>query len=142
MNYTVIIEKEGSQLLVNYEQRILKVVWSGKVSLDTAQTILNLGGDFIEDETCDKIILDRLLLEEFSTDARLWIKNDLLKNRAKRLSSKVSQMAMIEAQTSIGAIFSKMISAAITLIIPNLKTKRFKSLDEANSWMTSVPSYA
>ncbi len=137
MNYSTIAVADESELMINNVNGIVKVVWNGIVNLETAQALLTRGADFIEDGTCDKIILDRQLLEEFTTDARMWIKNDLFKNRAKRLASNVSKMAMIEPQSVMGRIVSKMISSVIPLIFPNLKTKKFSQEADAYQWLTS-----
>ncbi|MEP1097493.1 MAG: STAS/SEC14 domain-containing protein [Cyclobacteriaceae bacterium] len=131
-----VVQKEinGNTFSLDKSANITKIAWSGKVSLPIASELLSLAGDSVEFSGFTKLLIDRSKLDEFDTEARLWIKN-LLKTRAKKLSKKVEKLAIINAKSAMGAIFSNMMASTISLIIPNMTMKRFENLDEAESWL-------
>ena len=87
--FELIKKKNGSFLFVDEKNRIVKITWYDKVDLDTAQTLLDHGADLIESGYYKNILLNRKELKEFSTEARIWIKNDLLINRGRKLIQNV-----------------------------------------------------
>ena len=124
----------GSTFEIDKVNNISKVAWKGKVDLDTAKNLLTVGGDSVEFDGFTKLLIDRSLLTEFDTEARVWIKN-LYKTRAKKLAHKVEKMAIVNANSKMGNIFSNMMTSAISLIVPNLKLKIFDTIDEAEKWL-------
>ncbi len=131
-----VIHKEINQntFELDKDNNIAKIAWFGKVDVSTASELLKLGGDSVEYNGFTKLLIDRSKLTEFDTEARVWIK-DLLKTRAKRLARQVEKLAIINAQSSMGKIFSNMMATAISLIIPNMKMKKFDDLIEAEKWL-------
>ena len=129
-------ELNGSNTLIDKKNKVVKIVWNGIVSEETAKVMLTTGADLIDSGLCDKLLLNRKGLEEFSTEARVWIKQDLLKNRAKKLVNKVSKVATINSSTIMGGIFANFISTAIKLVFPNLTMTKFESEEEAMNWLT------
>lgn len=136
--FFLISEFQGSSISIDFESRIVKIAWQGIVDEQTASHLLTLGADAIENETVDKILLDRQGLKEFTTEARIWIKHDLLKSRAKKLVSKVEKIATINPSQSKGSIFANFISAGIKMVFPNLKMEKFNSVDEALHWFIRI----
>ncbi len=127
-------EIEGNTFEVDKLNQIVKISWFGNVNLSIASELLTLAGDHIEFNGFTKLLVDRTKLSEFDTEARVWIK-DLLKTRAKKIAKKVDKVALINAKSSMGKIFGNMMATAISLILPNMKMKKFDEVSEAESWL-------
>ncbi|MEP5613111.1 MAG: STAS/SEC14 domain-containing protein [Cyclobacteriaceae bacterium] len=136
-NFIVQKEITGNTFSLDKETNISKIAWSGKVNLPIASELLQLAGDSVEFSGFTRLLIDRSQLDEFDTEARLWIKN-LLKTRAKKLSRKVEKLAIINAKSAMGSIFSNMMASTISLIIPNMKMKRFENIDDAERWLLEL----
>ncbi|MEP1095856.1 MAG: hypothetical protein ABJG78_12145 [Cyclobacteriaceae bacterium] len=134
-SFEVILELNGSIVAVDYESKIVKIEWHGVVDLDTATELLEKGADMIESGYCNRLLLNRENLKEFSTEARVWIKQDLLKNRGKRLVRKVGKVATVRSSSAMGSIFANFISSGIQLVFPSLKLSNFDSENEAFDWL-------
>lgn len=135
LSYTILKEVNGSTVSLNKEKDIVRIEWDGVVDIEEAKTILTIGADQIEKGTAKNLLLNRKNLEEFSTAARLWIKEDLLKGRAKKLVKQVHKVAMVNASSTMGSVFANFISTAIKLVYPNLSMSKFQSEDEALEWL-------
>ncbi|MEQ8237917.1 MAG: hypothetical protein RIA69_01825 [Cyclobacteriaceae bacterium] len=138
ISFDLIEELNGSRFELNNQHKIVRITWNGKVNLETASKLLTLGANSVEFYGFTKLVLDRSNLTEFETEARVWIK-DLLKNRAKKLSKKVEKMAIINATTTKGSIFSNFIASAINMVLPDLYMKKFDNEDEAFLWINNQP---
>jgi hypothetical protein len=134
ISFDFIKELNGSRFELNKEHKISRITWSGSVNLETASSLLTLGANSVENSGFTKLILDRSNLTEFETEARVWIKG-LLKTRAKKIVKKVERMAMINAKTAKGTIFSNFIGSAINMVMPDLYMKKFDNEDEALTWL-------
>ncbi len=134
-NFELIKEINGGCVSADYESKIVKIDWDGKVEVETAREILSKAADMIEAGHCDKLLLNRKELKEFSTEARLWIKEDLLKNRARKLVKYVHKVATVSSKTVMGGIFANFISAGIQLVFPKLKMHKFDTESEAMDWL-------
>lgn len=141
-SFETIMEVNGSGVFVDYENGIVKIEWHGEVDLSTASVLLEKGADMIESGFCHRLLLNREGLKEFSTEARLWIKNDLLKNQGSKLVRKVSKAATVRSTTVKGSIFADFISSGIQLVFPNLRLSSFDSEDEAFDWLVEAPELA
>ncbi|MEP1095179.1 MAG: hypothetical protein ABJG78_08725 [Cyclobacteriaceae bacterium] len=135
--FEVLKELNGSSVAVDYQNKIVKVEWDGIVDLATVNIILNKAADLIEVGHCDKLLLNRKNLKEFTTEARIWIKQDLLRNRAKKLVNKVVKVATVNSSTAMGGVFANFISTAIKLIFPKLSMVKFSSQQEGLDWLLS-----
>lgn len=133
-SFEICQEINGSTFEIDPIRKITKIKWVGLVDKHTASTLLSKGGDSVEFQGYDKLLVDRYELGEFDTEARVWIK-DLLKTRAKRLSKNVEKIAIVNAGSTMGSIFSNMLTSAITLVMPGLKLKKFEHRDEALDWL-------
>lgn len=133
-SFAVVETSFNSTFEVDRIHNISKVRWVGDVNVETAKKLLTLGGDSVEFDGYTRLMVDRFELKEFDTDARIWIK-ELFKTRAKKLSKKVERMAIINAQSSMGGIFSNMLTSAISLIMPGLTVKKFDSREEGMNWL-------
>lgn len=133
--FETICEKSGSLTLVDLKNKIVKIEWHGTVDLTTAKEILTKGADLIEAGHCNRLLLNREGLAAFSTEARIWIKQDLLRTRAKKLVSKVQKVATVSAATSIGKIVSNFVSTAIKLVFPGLQMSKFEGEGAAMDWL-------
>ena len=127
-------EIEGNTFELDKLNKIAKISWLGNVNLSIASELLTLAGDHIEFNGYTKLLVDRTKLTEFNTEARVWIK-DLLKTRAKKIARKVDKVALINAKSSMGKIFSNMMATAISLILPNMKMKKFDEISDAERWL-------
>lgn len=135
---TFIIKKEmnGSRFEQDKANGISRITWYGKVDMETARTLLTYGADSVEFHGYKKLILDRSNLTEFETEARVWIKG-LLKSRAKTIVQMVEKVAMINAKTTKGLIFSNFIASAISMVFPDLTMKKFENEAESIAWIMS-----
>ncbi len=133
-DFVVQKELDGNIFELDKKNKITKISWYGKVDVKIASDLLNRAGDAVEFDGFTKLLVDRRKLDEFDTEARVWIK-DLLKTRAKRIARKVDKVALINAKSSMGKIFSNMMATAISLILPNMKMKKFDDYDEAEKWL-------
>lgn len=133
-----IIKKEinGSRFELDNVNNISRITWSGNVNFETAKELLTLGADSVEILGYDKLLLDRSALTEFETEARVWIKG-LLKTRAKKIVKNVSKVAMINAKSAKGSLFSNFIGSAISMVFPDLQLKKFNSVEESLAWLLS-----
>ncbi|MEO9872626.1 STAS/SEC14 domain-containing protein [Ekhidna sp.] len=133
--FDFVSEENGSLLLLNKELRIVKIEWHGRVDAHTASEILNKGADLIEKGICTRLLLNRKELDEFTKEARQWIKDDLLKKRAKSLVHKVEKVATVKSVTKMGNLFATILSTATRIVFPGLKMNNFDTEEEAISWM-------
>ncbi|MFY0598489.1 MAG: hypothetical protein JXR03_02380 [Cyclobacteriaceae bacterium] len=133
-NFEIVGEINGNTFSTDKTNGISRVTWEGSVNIEAAEKILTLGADSVEFDGFKKILLDRSQLQEFDTEARMWIKN-LLKTRAKGLSKLVEKIAIIKATTAKGSIFSNFIASAIGIILPHLEMRKFDTEKEAIGWL-------
>ena len=134
-DFKTIHSNGGSHVALDYDNEIVRIEWHGTMDEVVARDILSVGGDQIEKGQATRILLDRRNLKEFTTGARIWIKNDLLKNRAKALVKKVSKVATINSTSPLGSIFSNLISTAVKLVYTNLSMEKFGTEEEAIKWL-------
>ena len=138
VNYFELVEENNESLLMfDPHKRTIKIYWNGTVEEETAKTILNTGTDMIEEGKVDRILLSREFLSEFSTEARNWIKDDLLKTRGQSLVSKIYRVATVKPTSTIGNVFSALINSSIKLLFPDLKMKQFINEVDATEWLLS-----
>ena len=133
--FQFVIVKGHSSLLIDKPNKILKVIWSGEVDKDTASVLLTRGADLVEAGSASKLLLNRKELMHFSKGAKNWIKEVLLKQRAKKLVNKVLKVATVKSSSAIGNLFSNVITSAIRMIFPNLKMNQFETEEEALYWL-------
>ena len=132
--FKIVKKVEGSIFSLDPKNKISRISWFGEVTEETASKLLTLGADSGEFHGYNKLILDRRELTEFTTEARVWIKHDLLKTRAKKIVNKVDKVAFIGSRNTRGNIFSNFLSSAIGLVFPKLEMERFVDLREAIKW--------
>ncbi|MEM9339542.1 MAG: hypothetical protein AAGA66_12485 [Bacteroidota bacterium] len=133
--FILVNESEGNELYVDYKSKIVKIIWNGIVDVEPASKLLTIGANLIESRECNKILLCRQELNEFTIQARLWIKQELLMKRAKKLAGDVEKIAAVNARTIKGSVFANFISSAIKLILPSLVLKKFHDEGEALTWL-------
>ena len=136
-DFELIEKKNDCSLLIDYENKIVKVSWSGKVGAETASFLLAKALQVIVSGEASTILLDRKNLDEFSKGARLWIKEDFLKERVRHQSNRIKKIATIKSVTPMGGIYSNLISAAIKIVLPFLAMAEFQSEEEAFGWLTN-----
>ncbi len=138
VNYFELIEENNESLLMlDPYKKTIKIYWNGLVEMETAKILLNKGADLIEEGKVDRILLNREFLTEFTTDARNWIKDGLLKTRGKKLVDKIFKVAVVKPNTTMGNLFSSLISSTIKLVFPRLFMKQFSGEAEATEWLLS-----
>lgn len=135
LRFKIAKKENGSVFSLDTDFMISRISWVGVVTETTAKTLLTCGADSVEHHGYKKLLLDRRDLVEFSTEARVWIKQDLLKKRARRIVGKVEKVATIGATNAKGNIFSNFISSGIRMIFPKLEMKKFDNLPEAIIWL-------
>ena len=133
--FDVVLKEGVSTLSVDRNSKVLKITWHGRLNLDSTSKILNRGIEFIENGACDKILLNRIHLEEFTKDANDWIKQDILKARGKSLVHKVEKVATVKSTTTMGNLFATVASSAIKIVYPNLNMRNFDSEENAIDWL-------
>ncbi len=135
VHFKAVRKIDGSCFYLDTVNKISCVSWKGVVKEDTARELLTLGADSVEFQGYGKLLLDRRNLIEFDTAARVWIKHDLLKSRARKIVGGVEKLAYVHSKNSRGSVFSNFISAGIRMIFPNLTMKKFDDLKSAVSWL-------
>ena len=136
VNFQVVHLKNGSTFEVDSMNAISRVAWNGVIDAKTVKDLVKMGADSVEYGSYNKLLLDRSNLLEFTTDARVWLK-ELLKNRASKIVDMVEKVAIIKATTLKGNVFSNFIGAAIKIVMPNLEMREFDTEREAINWLTS-----
>lgn len=124
-----------NKLYLDEDLGIVKVSWHGMVDQQEAAAILSKGADLLEVGLANKLLLDRKHLIEFTTEARIWIKNEIIKRRGNKLIKRLNRLATVNADSSRGSVFSNFLTSAIKIVYPNLKTGRFKTVEEAINWL-------
>ncbi len=133
----LIHDHNGSLLLADKRLKIVMLKWNGVIDKETARELLSKGAENIEFHDYKKLMINRLELVELETEARIWIKK-FLQGRAKRIAPKVNKVAFVNPKSVRGSIFSNMLSSAISLIIPTLKTQKFITEAEASQWLLAI----
>ncbi len=128
----------GSTFYLDPNNKIVCISWSGVIDGNTAKTLLLLGAEAVESKGYTRLLLDRRRLVEFDTEARVWIKNDLLKSRARHLAARVERLAYLNSSDTKGSIFSNFISAGIKMVFPNLTMKKFDKPNIAVKWLLGM----
>ncbi len=137
VHFKPITKLDGSSFYLDPVNKISCIRWKGVVEEDTARQLLTLAADSIEFEEYNKLLLDRSQLVEFSTGARVWIKHDLLKTRARKIVSKVHRVAFVNATDARGSIFSNFLSAGIKMVFPKLTMSKFDNIKVAVRWLVA-----
>ena len=135
--FELVAEKNESLLMLDPYKRTIKIYWNGTVDLETVETLLNKGADLIGEDKVDRILLNREFLTEFTSEARNWIKEDLLKTRGRKLVAKVFKVATVKPNSTMGNLFSALVSSSIKLVFPKLNMKQFSGEEEATNWLLS-----
>ncbi len=130
-----ILRLKTAQLKVDFERKFLVITWNGKVELKDYKTILVKAVEISTEHQVYNIIINRLNLDELSTECRVWMKGYFLKTIVKPLIPKLSKVATVEAKSAIGQIYTNTISKTVSLAYPNLKFKSFKNQDNALEWV-------
>lgn len=120
--------------VIDARNKIVTVTWDGIVDLEAASTILNFGADRIADESVNKLILNRTRLNRFDTEARIWIKEEIIKRRGAKLSRKLRKLAIVKEQSAAASIFGNFITSSIRIVYPRLRVKKFDAIEEATKW--------
>lgn len=134
-DFELLVTKDGSSVLLDRENAVVKVSWIGKVGAETASYLFSKALNEIKEGNATSLLLDRSHLEEFSKGARLWIKEDFLTQRVKPFSHQITKVAAVKPTTSMGGIFSNLISAAIRIVMPFLAMAEFHSEKDAFNWL-------
>lgn len=130
----LILAKSNGRLLHDPIKKIAKIRWEGVVDLETAKTIVNKGAFLVESGQADKVLLNREHLTEFTSEARQWI-NYLVKTRGKRAIKNIHKVATVKPNTTMGHLFSTLVTSSIKLIYPRLSMKQFNTEAEAQEWL-------
>lgn len=134
-DFELVIEDNQSCLLWNSENGILWVRWRGIVDAKTASSILASALNSVEQGHASKVLLDRSAIEEFTTGARLWIKEDFLKKRAQPLSHLIEKIGSVKPDKSMARIYSHLVSSIIRVVFPSFSIVEFNSSIEAIDWL-------
>jgi len=130
-----ILTLSTAELDVDFEKKFLLLTWNGKVELDDYKNILTKAVEISGVHNLHSVIINRLKLEELSTECRIWMKSHFLKTIVKPLIPKLSKVATVESKSVIGQVYTSTISKTVGLIYPNLKFKSFKTQEEAMDWV-------
>ena len=130
-----ILTLSTAQLEVDFEKKFLLLTWNGKVDLEDYKTILTKAVEISGVHNLHNVIINRLKLEELSTECRIWMKSHFLKTIVKPLIPKLTKVATVESKSVIGQVYTNTISKTVGLVYPNLKFKSFKTQREALEWI-------
>lgn len=136
-SFEKILEKDQNILMVNRQDGIIKVVWGENVNLTSTKIILNKAAILVGEGDYDKIILDRKKLHHFEIEARIWIKNNFLDNKAKKLVQNIVRVAAIDPTDVKGRVFANFVNAGIRLIFPTISLSHFQEEEAAISWLAT-----
>lgn len=136
-DYRMLESMNDSTLFIDVENQIVKILWVGEVDELTASFLLTKAANEIEAGNATKILLNRKFLSQFTTEARKWIKEDLLRGRAKTLVHQVDKVATVKSSTSMGNLFATLVSSSIKIVFPNLNMSRFDTEIQARKWLLS-----
>lgn len=136
-NYKILESRNDSTLLIDEENQIVKILWVGEVDELTASYLLTRAANEIENGYAKRILLNRKFLGQFTTEARKWIKDDLLKGRAKKMAHMVDKVATVKSSTTMGDLFATLVSSSIKIVFPRLNMSRFDTESEARKWLLS-----
>ena len=135
-DYDVVIEKNESSLMIDFENSILRISWKGIVTAETAGFLLASALNEVQSSNISYVLLDRVQLEVFTKGSRLWIKEDFLKSKVKVLCDtlNIKKVASLKPKTSMGSIYAHLISSAIKIVFPTLPLAEFESERQALNW--------
>jgi hypothetical protein len=123
----------GSFFEVDQTNGIAKITWRGNVDIQTAKHIVVHCARAIE-KGSEKLLIDQSSLNQFDTEARLWIKV-FIKSSIGNVANKLQILASIKPNTAKGNIFSHFASDELKAALPGLKMKKFDFLEEAIDWL-------
>lgn len=121
-------------LEANEDSKVLRLRWCGRVGIHTTKKIIAAAINTIKLHGYTKLILDQSDLAEFETESRVWIK-EFLKTSSHKFSASLSHLASIRPKTISGNIFSNFASEILKEALPNLKLRRFETVEEATKWL-------
>lgn len=131
----MICEKNGSSFSIDKKSGISRIDWRGHVDIHTAKKLIRIGFESIDNEECNKLLIDHSNLVEFETEARVWVK-ELLRHKAEMLNDKLIKLASISPSMAIGSVFSNFASDILKTEMPHLELKRFDQFDAAIKWLS------
>lgn len=134
-NFTVIEEMNGSALMIDYPNKVVKIEWNGVIDLATARTLFNATANAIEHDLADKALLNRKNFREFTTEARIWIKHEFIQSRSTRWARKLMKLATVNSTSQIGNVFSNFINRGMQVIFPGVQLSKFDTELDAENWL-------
>ena len=135
-----ILSLNTATLAVDFSQKFLLITWHGKVNFDDYKSVLIQATEITKVHGIQHVVINRLDLQELSTECRVWMKNHFLKKLVKPIIPMLSKVATIEAKSAIGQIYSNTISKTVSLVYPNLTFKSFSSESDAYKWINPKQS--
>ncbi|MEQ8907509.1 hypothetical protein [Ekhidna sp.] len=131
--FEVVYEMDGSSFEVDKTNGIARIIWKGNVNIKTAKHLVIHCARAIEKGN-KKLLIDQSTLDQFDTEARLWIKV-FIKSSIGNVSSKLLMLASIKPKSTKGSIFSHFASSELKEALPNLDMRRFDAVEEALDWL-------
>lgn len=115
------------------EKNIIEIKWNGKVPLEDCLATLQIVKDNLEEHCL--IIINRSSLDEFTIEAKKWLKTTFMTKEVIEIVPFLSKLAIIEAGEKIN-IFSLAINRLASLMFPGLSMRSFSSYEEAAFWLS------
>lgn len=133
----LIYEHKEALLWYDEESRIIKAEWIGVVDLEAFCTVLLNGGSILNKIDNAYLILDRRRFENFTPEARIWLKKDFM-NRGgsgRKLIRRVRKIAAIRSSNPLGQVTVTTMAKLLLFFNPHLDYKTFDEEKEADAWL-------
>lgn len=134
----MITKQQTEHVTFNYdpEFRICILKWTGNVPTEEFKEAIGIGRDFVAgNEGPTRILLDRRALGEYSTESRVWLKQDFMRNEGKVLIKKVDKLASVAPSTTFASVMTTVFSAIFQIANPNLQYQVFDNAEDAMAWL-------
>ncbi len=135
LEFTLLGYVNRNKVYADLDAKVVKISWEGIVDGKSAREVLNLASDLVAQKLCNKIILDRTNLKNFTADARRVINKEILLGKAPKLAKSVKKIAAISSANANGASLGSRITESIARLFPSMNIKRFNAHEEADHWI-------
>ena len=124
-----------SAVYLEHVNRVVKLVWEGRVEKDTAEGLLTYAADLIEGDVVNRIMLDQQNLIHFDYAARQWIKEKFLPNRQDVLLNQLKKVAVINECSVAALLYGDHSEVTSKISFDRLPLQKFDQTPDAESWL-------
>ena len=128
-------EMNDCEIYLDHENQVVKIVWEGRVGVDTATNLLTYVADLLEGGLVNRVLLDRQNLIHFDQLAKDWIKDEFLARRYQKLTEKVYKVAIINECSVAALLYGNKTKGNIQFDFSLLPLQKFDKMTDAESWL-------